>query len=145
MYQNGSLHIPVSIFTFPFKAIGRLVGFSLRSVGALSTLAFLLTGVGSIVALATGGFRKKYKVLDFERKDQLGGSVGRLKVEERPGWVGRAMGRRVRQTEYVGKNPTKVNTAYSYYKTDSQESIAPRKRDKIRRALEAYEVMNTFA
>lgn len=144
MLREGKLEIPVSVLAFPFVAIFRIVGGILGVVRSILTGAFLATGVGTVIAALTGGFSRKYSVVDYETAvNDLGHSMGRLKVAERPGWARRLMGSRIRQNEYFARKPEDINERYHYFGEDNQP-IRTAKRRKIQCALQAYNVKKHF-
>ncbi len=58
--MSMTISIPISIFTWPFKTVFALVRFAL-------VVAFLATGVGAIIGMATKGFSRRYIVTQVKQ------------------------------------------------------------------------------
>ncbi len=140
MIRDGKIHIPVNLFAFPFIAIFRLLRFAVLGVRSILTLVFLVSGIGTLVAVLSGGLDRKYTILDYEMKED---TFGRIKVEERPGWAERFLGARVRRNEYFAKLPEEGYSQYPYFTPDHQ-AISNYKRARIMCALKGFNVIKRF-
>lgn len=102
--MTATIKIPVSIFTFPFKAVFVL----LTSVLGLAILA---SGIGAVVAAFTGGFGKQYQVVGHGRTPARGVdgclmSAAKWEVKITPGWAAKLFGSRSKVvTVYNGGGP----------------------------------------
>lgn len=85
--MSATIKIPVSIFTFPFKAIFVLLT-------SLLGIALLASGVGALVAALSGGFSKRYEALGHRGVsfNNWGGHSTTWQVKMTPGWAARLFG-----------------------------------------------------